>query len=55
MDEQDYEEMWNAAQEYNEKLFETGHGLGLKKKEKKEYNKVSFRLPSVTSKEAPFQ
>lgn len=40
MDEQDYEEMWNAAQEYNEKLFETGHGLGLKKKEKKEYNKL---------------
>ena len=22
MDEQDYEKMWNAAQEYNEKLFE---------------------------------
>lgn len=40
MDEQDYEEMWNAAQEYNEKLFETGHGLGLKKKEKKEYNNL---------------
>ena len=40
MDEQDYEEMWNAAQEYNEKLFETGHGLGLKKNEKKEYNKL---------------
>lgn len=40
MDEQDYDEMWRAAQEYNEKLFETGHGLGLKKKEKKEYNKL---------------
>ena len=40
MDEQDYEEMWNAAQEYNEKLFETGHGLGLKKKEKKEDNNL---------------
>lgn len=40
MDEQDYDEMWRAAQEYNEKLFETGHGLGLNKKEKKEYNKL---------------
>ena len=40
MDEQDYDKMWKAAQEYNEKLFETGHGLGLKKKEKKEYNSL---------------
>ena len=40
MDDQDYAGMWKAAQEYNEKLFENGHSLGLKKKEKKEYNKL---------------
>ena len=40
MDTSDYERMWAEADAYNEKLYESGHGLGLKKKEKKEYNKL---------------
>lgn len=40
MDTSDYERMWAEADAYNEKLYESGHGLGLKKKEKKEYNNL---------------
>ena len=38
MDEQDYETLWDAAVSYNQKLFQSGHGLGLKDEEKEEYN-----------------
>ena len=40
MDEQDYEKLWDAAVSYNQKLFQSGHGLGLKDEEKEEYNKL---------------
>lgn len=42
MDEQDYEKLWDAAVSYNQKLFQSGHGLGLKdeEKEKEEYNEL---------------
>ena len=30
MDEQDYEKLWDAAVSYNQKLFQSGHGLGVK-------------------------
>ena len=40
MDEQDYEKLWDAAVSYNQKLFQSGHGLGLKNEEKEEYNKL---------------
>ena len=40
MDEQDYETLWDAAVSYNQKLFQSGHGLGLKDEEKEEYNKL---------------
>lgn len=40
MNTSDYERMWAEADAYNEKLYESGHGLGLKKKEKKEYNNL---------------
>lgn len=40
MDEQDYEKLWDAAISYNQKLFQSGHGLGLKDEEKEEYNKL---------------
>ena len=40
MDEQDYEKLWDAAVSYNQKLFQSGHGLGLKDEEKEEYNEL---------------
>ena len=40
MDEQDYEKLWDAAVRYNQKLFQSGHGLGLKDEEKEEYNEL---------------
>lgn len=40
MDEQDYEKLWDAAISYNQKLFQSGHGLGLKDEEKEEYNEL---------------
>lgn len=40
MDEQDYEKLWDAAVGYNQKLFQSGHGLGLKDEEKEEYNEL---------------
>ena len=40
MDEQDYEKLWDAAVSYNQKLFQSGHGLGLKDEEKDEYNEL---------------
>ena len=36
MDEQDYEKLWDAAVSYNQKLFQSGYGLGLKDEEKEE-------------------
>lgn len=40
MDEQDYEKLWDAAVSYDQKLFQSGHGLGLKDEEKEEYNEL---------------
>ena len=40
MDEQDYEKLWDAAVSYNQKLFQSGHGLGLKDEEKEEYKEL---------------
>ena len=40
MDEQDYEKLWDAAVSYNQKLFQSRHGLGLKDEEKEEYNEL---------------
>ena len=40
MYEQDYEKLWDAAVSYNQKLFQSGHGLGLKDEEKEEYNEL---------------
>ena len=40
MDEQDYEKLWDAAVSYNQKLFQSGHGLGLKDEETEEYNEL---------------
>lgn len=40
MDEQDYEKLWDVAVSYNQKLFQSGHGLGLKDEEKEEYNEL---------------
>lgn len=40
MDEQDYEKLWDAAVSYNQKLFQSGYGLGLKDEEKEEYNEL---------------
>lgn len=40
MDTSDYERMWAEADAYNEKLYESGHGLGLAEDEKKEYDSL---------------
>ena len=40
MDTSDYERMWAEADAYNEKLYESGHGLGLAEDEKKEYESI---------------
>ena len=40
MDTSDYERMWAEADAYNEKLYESGHGLGLAEDEKKEYDSI---------------
>ena len=40
MDTSDYERMWTEADAYNEKLYESGHGLGLAEDEKEEYESI---------------
>lgn len=40
MDTSDYERMWAEADAYNEKLYESGHGLGLAEDEKEEYDSI---------------
>lgn len=40
MDTSDYERMWAEADAYNEKLYESGHGLGLAEDEKEEYESI---------------
>ena len=40
MDTSDYERMWAEAEAYNEKLYESGHGLGLAEDEKEEYESI---------------
>lgn len=40
MDSDNYEQMWSEAQAYNEKLFESGHGLGLDEDEREEYESI---------------
>ena len=40
MDTSDYERMWAEADAYNEKLYESGHGLGLAEDGKKEYDSL---------------
>lgn len=40
MDDNDYEQMWAEAQEYNEKLYISNHGLGLDEDEREEYESI---------------
>ena len=40
MDTSDYERMWAEADAYNEKLYESGLGLGLAEDEKEEYESI---------------
>ena len=40
MDTSDYDRMWAEAEAYNEKLYESGHGLGLAEDEKEEYESL---------------